>query len=279
MPIADLTELQLYYELSGPLDGLPLVLIHGSGCQMIEWPPGFLAALELEGFRVINFDNRDVGLSSKLDDATGDPPYTLVDMARDVAQLLDHLGYASAHIVGQSMGGMVAQQVAISCPLQVRSLTSVYSAPNRDYGVGDAEASELRALPPARSREEAIERRVRQERVSGAQGYDADWIEKHATALYDRCYCPDGARRQSLAARAAPDRTAALANVSVPTAVIHGLDDRYLSPSGGIATATAIPGAELHLYAGMGHQLVPWLWSDIARVIARTAHRAEGHGA
>jgi len=270
---AELDGVTLCYEVSGPAQGEPLVLINGHGDQMISWLPGFCALLEAEGFRLIRFDNRDVGLSTKFDAADPQAPYTIEDMAADVDQLIGYLEYDSAHIVGRSMGGMIAQQLAISFPHRVRSLCCLYSMPSIDFLVNDPEAQALARRPPARDRDSAIQQFVERKRL-GSDGFDDDWLRDFAAQLYDRNYCPEGVARQSAAFARQRDRLPELAKLRVPTAVVHGRDDRLLSFQGGIATALAVPGAELHVYAGMGHELRPDLWPDFVRVIARNAGRS-----
>jgi pimeloyl-ACP methyl ester carboxylesterase len=238
---------------------------------MIAWYPGFCQALEAAGFRLIRFDNRDVGLSSKLDGARD---YGLDDMASDVVGLLDALGLGSAHVAGQSMGGMISHQLAISHPERVRSITSINSAPSPEFLTDGEEFWGLLQQPPARDREEAIRRWIETERISGLDGFDDAWIYDFAAAIYDRNYCPEGFKRQEQALLNAPDQRHRLAQLTMPVAVIHGRNDRVISFRGGIATAAAVPDAELHLYAGMGHQLTPYLWSDFVGVIARNAARA-----
>jgi pimeloyl-ACP methyl ester carboxylesterase len=187
MPYADVGPLQLYYEITGPEDGEPLLLIHGLGAQMIAWYQGFCQALEEAGLKLIRFDNRDIGLSSKLDDA---PEYGLDDMVSDVAGLMDALGLVSAHVAGQSMGGMIAQQLAILHPERVRSLCSIYSAPSPEFLTEDEEFWGLLQQPPARNREEAIRRWIETERISGLDGFDDASIYDFAAAIHDRNYCP-----------------------------------------------------------------------------------------
>ena len=271
MPYADLGHVRLCYEVSGPADGEPLLLIHGLGAQMIAWYPGFCRALEAAGFRVIRFDNRDVGLSSKLDDAA---EYSLGDMASDVVGLLGELGLDSVHLVGQSMGGMIAQELAISHRERVRSLCSIYSAPSAEYLTDDETFWAILERPEELDRDQAILHWIETERLSGLEGFDDASIYDFAAAIYDRNYCPHGLRRQAQAMLKGADRSAGLAQLSVPTAVIHGRDDRVVSYTGGVATALAVPDAELHLYAGMGHQVTPRLWSDFVGVIARNVQRA-----
>jgi pimeloyl-ACP methyl ester carboxylesterase len=277
LPHAALDGVSLFYEASGPADGDPLVLISGFGGQLLSWYAGFCALLEAEGFRVIRFDNRDTGLSQKFE--TDDPTssYTLVDMARDVAQLVEHLGYRAAHVAGQSMGGMIAQQMAISFPDHVRSLCSMYSVPTFGFFVDDAEVQEVRNRTPGDDRADRIRYWIDEQRVSGLDGLDDEFIEELAAATYDRCYYPEAKARHLAAMQSSPDRTSELAELSIPTVVIHGRSDRLLDFHGGIATALAVPGAELHVFADMGHQVKPALWPDFVRVIVRNAERAGRH--
>ncbi|EMY34875.1 hydrolase [Arthrobacter crystallopoietes BAB-32] len=271
MPYADTGSARLYYELTGPNQGEPLLLIHGLGEQLIGWYPGFCQALLEQGFRLILIDNRDTGLSSKHPGVE----YTLVDMANDIAGLLDVLKIQSVHVVGQSMGGMIGQILAITHPKLVQSLCLIYSAPDPAYLLEDDE--EVRALldqEPAHDRESAIRQWISSEQISGLEGFEEDWIEEFAAAIYDRSYCPDGFERQARALRSCPDLSLQLPHLRMPTAVIHGRDDRLISFRGGIASAVAIPNSELHIYAEMGHQIIPELWEDFVRVIGRNARRA-----
>jgi pimeloyl-ACP methyl ester carboxylesterase len=240
VPYADLSKARIYYEVSGPADGLPLLLIHGLGASIAMWDPGLIAAFEQARFRVIQFDNRDVGWSS-----TSPAPFELADMAQDARELVKHVGLDRVHVAGQSMGGMIAQQFAISYPEVTLSLTSIYSAPGRDHIVSDPElAAEHRQQGAASSREEAVQQFIARETISGLEGLDEAWIRAYAEQL------------------------------DVPAAVIHGRNDPLISFAGGIATARAIPGAELHIFANMRHQLRRDLWPDFVRIIQRTALRA-----
>lgn len=272
MPHVQTPGLQLYYELEGDPAGPPLVLIAGQSAQLTSWHPDLKRLLIEQSFHIVLFDNRDVGLSSKWD---SEAAYEISDLAKDVAELLDALEIDAAHIVGQSMGGMVAQQLAIDHPTRVLSLCSIYSAPSIEHLGGDSEVWAIREQEPATNREDAIAQYIERERLGGLAEYTPEWIRAHAEATYDRCYCPAGADRQMAAVRRAPDRTPGLRQVHVPTAVLHGLEDRLIRASGGYATALAVPGAELHTYAGMGHQLLPSLFEEYVRVITRNAHRAQ----
>ncbi|MFC5729326.1 MULTISPECIES: alpha/beta fold hydrolase [Nocardioides] len=272
MPHVQTPSLRLYYELEGDPAAPPLVLIAGQGAQLTSWHPELRHLLIEQGFQLILFDNRDVGLSTKWQSGSH---YEISDMANDVAELLDALEIDAAHVVGQSMGGMVAQQLTIDHPMRVLSLCSIYSAPSIEHLGDDPEVWAIREQEPATERESAIAQYIERESLCGLAEYTPEWIRAHAEATYDRCYCPEGADRQMAAVRSSPDRTLGLRQVNVPTAVLHGLADRLIDTSGGYATALAVPGAELHTYADMGHQLVPSLFGDYVRVITRNISRAQ----
>jgi pimeloyl-ACP methyl ester carboxylesterase len=255
---------------------------------MLGWPDPFCVALAGHGLHVIRFDNRDVGLSSHITGApapdvraaflgrTSSASYTLSDMAADAVGLMDALGLDGAHLVGASMGGMIAQTAAIEHPDRVRSLTSIMSTTG-DRTVGTPTEAALAALlsPPGRTREEAIERTVKAVRVIGSPGFELDEAElRRRTGLaYDRAYDPVGVARQLVAIAASGDRTAALRSLAVPALVLHGADDPLVAVSGGRATAAAIPGAELVEFPGMGHDLPRPLWGEITRRIAEFVTR------
>jgi len=282
--------IDIAYERLGDPESPPVLLLMGLGTQMLGWPDGFCSALAARGVHVIRFDNRDIGLSTHLTDAPmpdvsaallGDASsasYRLSDMAADTVGLLDSLGLDSVHLVGASMGGMIAQTAAIEHPDRVRSLTSIMSTTG-DPSVGQPTRRALAALlsPPAATRAEAIDRTVSIVRVIGSPGFDLDEAElRWRTGLaYDRSNDPVGVARQLVAIAASGDRTTALRSVSVPTLVLHGADDPLVDVSGGQATARAIPGAELVVFGGMGHNLPRELWAEIARHIAELVGRAE----
>ena len=278
------------YERFGEPELPSVLLVMGLGTQMLGWPDEFCAALAARSLHVIRFDNRDIGLSSHLTDApapdvaaallgdTSSASYRLSDMAADMVGLLATLGLDSAHLVGASMGGMIAQTAAIEYRRRVRSLTSIMSSTG-DPSVGQATQRALAALlsPPASTRAEAIERTVSILRVIGSPAFDLDEADlRWRTGLaYDRGNDPVGVARQLVAIAASGDRTAALRSVSVPTLVVHGADDPLVDVSGGRATARAIPGAELVVFDGMGHNLPRELWAEIARRVGELVQRAE----
>ena len=273
-------KLDIAYERIGDPDAPPVLLIQGLGAQLIAWPDGFCNALVEYALQVIRFDNRDTGRSSHISDApapdlpavlSGDRSsvsYTLSDMAADTVGLLDVLGIDTAHLVGVSMGGEIAQTVAIEYPEQVRSLTSMM-ATTGDMKVGQAAPETLKALfggPPAVNRQDVIDRQVRAAAIVGSPGFpvEPDEVAANAGRAYDRGYDPIGLARQAIAQVASGDRTELLRHLDVPTLVIHGLDDVMRDVSGGRATAAAIPRSKLVLIKGLGHNLPRGVWSDIA---------------
>lgn len=289
--MVDVGGIELCHETFGDPGGEPLLLVMGLGTQMTAWPPELTDALVDRGFFVIRFDNRDVGRSSKIE---GDPvdflplftaatqgepvdvPYRLTDMAADAVGLLDVLGIDSAHVVGASMGGMIAQTIAIEHPARVRTLTSIMSTTGeRDVGQPTAEAMGQLLTPPATTREEAIEQAVAARRVIGSPAhFDEDWVRRMAAESYDRCYDPAGTARQLLAIVASGDRAEGLRSLSVPTLVVHGDVDPLVTPSGGIRTAELVPGASLLMLEGMGHDLPLAHLPAIVEAITALAGRA-----
>jgi len=280
--------IEVAYERLGDEQAPPVLLVMGVGAQMIGWPDGFCDELVGRGLQAIRFDNRDAGLSSHFAGApvpdlaaalAGDfssAAYTLSDMAADAVGLLDALDLVSAHVVGASMGGMIAQAMAIEHPGRIRSLTSIMSTTG-DRSVGQPRTEALVALagPPPVSRSEVIDRSVRAFRAVGSPGFRVDQAElrERAGRAYDRAYDPLGLARQAVAILASGDRTAALASVHVPTLVVHGSDDAMCDVSGGRATAAAVPGAELVIFEGMGHDLPRALWPEMAaRITALVQH-------
>ncbi|HEX3778705.1 MAG TPA: alpha/beta hydrolase [Pseudonocardiaceae bacterium] len=289
MPRANANGLQLEYDTFGSPTDDPLVLVMGLGAQMTNWSVPFCELLAAQGFHVVRFDNRDIGLSSYLDDLpktdlqaafAGDfstVPYLLADLADDVVGLFDALGFDTAHVVGASMGGMIVQQLAIDHPDRLRSMCSIMSTTgDRTVGQGTPEAMAALMRPPAQSRDEAIETGVAAQQVIGSPGYPANEEEVRAksAAAYDRAFHPVGMLRQMAAILASPDRTEGLRSLQLPTLVVHGAADPLVAVSGGEATAAAVPDATLLVLPGMGHDIPVALYDTIVEAIATNTKRA-----
>jgi pimeloyl-ACP methyl ester carboxylesterase len=269
----------------------PLLMVMGLAAQLVSWPAGFLDALVVRGLQVVVFDNRDTGRSTHLHDApaadvvaamagdTTTASYTLSAMAADAVGLLDHLGIDAAHLLGASLGGAIAQTVAIEHPQRVLSLTSLMSTTG-NAGVGQihpATAAAILGGPPVRDRQDMVDRALRTFGVVGSPAYPtapAD-VAARAGRAYDRGYDEAGVARTAVASIASGDRTAQLQTLDVPTLVVHGLADTMADPSGGRATAAAVPGAELLLVDGMGHDLAPGLWDLLADRVSSVVARGE----
>ena len=267
-------EITIAYETFGDLDGVPVLLVMGLGGQMLAWPDGFCELLASRGNRVIRFDNRDIGLSTHLSTAASGTvygafvrrhaPYLISDMADDARRLIDHLGVASAHVVGLSMGGCISQALVLEHPTVARSLTLMSSSTGSRW-VGRPQPDVVRRMltrRPARSRDEAIEQALSMWRRIGSPAYrlNEERIRRLAGQAYDRSYDPSGGARQLAAILASPDRSPLLSRISVPTLVIHGVADPLIGVSGGRALATLIPEARLLTYPGMGHDMPEQLW-------------------
>jgi len=289
MPSTTANGITVEYDAIGDPNAEPVLLVMGLGAQLIAWPDGFCDALAERGFHVIRFDNRDVGLSSKIEDGprpdvmaamTGDhssASYTLSDMAADAVGLLDALGINAAHVVGVSMGGMIAQTIAIEHPSRVRSLCSIMSTTGDPAaGAPSSEAMTVLLRPPATTRDEAVANSVEASRVIGSTAFEVpeELLRARAAATYDRCFYPIGIARQLVAIQASGDRTEALRVVDVATVVVHGTVDPLVPPAGGELTAKAIPGAELVMIEGMGHDLPEGAWPAVIEAIATNAARA-----
>jgi pimeloyl-ACP methyl ester carboxylesterase len=289
--IARVGDLKLCHESFGDREARPLLLVMGLASQMILWDDEFCELLAAQGFWVIRFDNRDVGRSTILREGqipkrwqllTRDArsaAYSLDDMAADAVGLLDHLGIDRAHVVGVSMGGMIAQLVATNHADRLRSLVSIMSTTgNRRVGRPHPRMAMrmLRKVP--RDRDGYIEDHIATYRAIGSQGFDFEerYKRERAGRCFDRGIHPSGSARQMAAIVTAPDRTRSLGKVRVPTTVIHGDADPLVNVSGGRATAKAIPDAQLVILAGMGHDLPRGLWPQIVEAIVRNAARATG---
>ena len=289
MPSARVGELELAYEEDG--DGAPLLLVMGIGAQMVLWDERLVGALTARGFRVIRFDNRDVGGSTRLDhlpvpkpiptmarSLLGLPvpaPYTLSDMASDAAGLLDALGIARAHVLGVSMGGMIAQHLAIEHPSRVASLTSIMSSPGGRF-LPKPRAMRALLRPMGKTVEEAEARFLDVWAAIGSPAYpaDPDRLRKNARASFARGASPRGFLRQLAAIGASGDRTARLRGVRTPALVIHGREDPLIPVRAGRATARALRHARYLELAGMGHDLPVALHARFADEIADLADRA-----
>jgi pimeloyl-ACP methyl ester carboxylesterase len=281
---------KLCYETFGERTAEPLLLVMGLASQMVMWDDEFCEQLTERGFFVIRFDNRDVGRSTILREARVPArwqllvrdkraaAYSLDDMAVDAIGLLDELGIDSAHVVGASMGGMIAQLLALNHTDRVRSLVSIMSSTgNRRVGRPAPRLIPLLLRRRARDRETYIAEFALTFRAIGSQTYPHtdEWFEQMAGRCYDRGVHPSGALRQLGAITVAPDRTPRLRSLDLPATVIHGSEDRLINPSGGRATAEAIPGARLALLDGMGHDMPPQLWPQIIDLITVNTGRVE----
>ncbi len=278
--------IELEYDTFGARSDDALLLIMGLGAQMTLWDEEFCGALADRGHFVIRYDNRDVGLSSKFEQAgkpdlvsvmsraasgqTVSAPYLLDDMADDAAGLLDALEIEAAHLVGASMGGMIAQTVAVRHPRRVRSLVSIMSSTgNPELPPAKPDAMAILMRDRVTDREGAIEQMVEAQRVLSGPGFpfDEERVRSRAARQFDRSFYPEGIARQLTAIVASGNRKPALADVTAPTLVIHGDADPLVPIEGGRDTAEAIPGAELLVIEGMGHDLPPRAWPRIIAAI------------
>ena len=283
--------ISIEYETFGDPTKPALALIMGLGAQMIFWQDDFCRQLMERGFHVVRFDNRDCGRSrhfqelgipdvgaamtaSLSGEPVPSPPYALRDMAADVVGLLDALGIERAHVVGASMGGMIAQTVAIEHPARVRSMTSIMSTTgNREVPPATPEAMTALLTPSPSDRAEFIDHMVKTFRIVGSPGFEFDEasFRDRVGRAFDRSYDPSGVARQLVAVLADGDRRERLRSVRVPTLVIHGRNDPLVPVEGGVDTADAVPGARLLVIEGMGHDLPRGAWPQILNAIASVA--------
>ncbi|WP_372670078.1 alpha/beta fold hydrolase [Amycolatopsis kentuckyensis] len=284
--VTEVGGIELCHESFGDAAGRPLLLVMGLGAPMIWWDEEFCELLAAQGFHVIRFDNRDAGRSSRMRGRANlaqayllhSAPYSLADMAADTAGLLDALGIPAAHVAGASMGGMIAQTLAIRHPARVLSLTSIMSSTGgRLVGRPSGKAMSMLLSAPPRNRADYVEMLVRTFRLIGSPGYPFDEarMRDRAERTFDRGVHPGGTLRQLAAIMAERDRAPRLRKVRTPALVIHGARDPLVHVSGGRATARAIPGADLDVVPGMGHDLPRAVWPRIVRGIARIADRAD----
>jgi len=279
--------INIEFETTG--EGTPLLLIHGLTGQLIDWPEEFVALLVAAGFQVIVFDNRDIGLSTQFDWTSPSRSkaalnyflrrkptagYHIEDMADDAAGLLEALGIGAAHIMGVSMGGMISQALTIRHPDKVLSLTSIMShtGDGRNGTVSKRLIAKFVRMETP-TRDTAVETYVAGGRLISGPHYDEDLSRLAAKRSVARSWTPAGANRQTAAISASPDRTQALGMVTAPTLVIHGLVDPLVKPSGGVATAKAIPGSRLINYPDMGHDLPRSRWPEMIAAIVENTRR------
>src|SRR5438132_3343157 len=296
--IARANGIDICYEIFGNDNAEPLLLIMGLGAQMIHWDDAFCEQLAVHGVRVIRFDNRDIGKSSHL---TGGKrltplellklrflripvaaPYRLIDMAKDTLGLMDTLGIKSAHLVGASMGGMIAQEIAMTFPERVRSLTSIMSTTgNPKVPPPTREASAMLMAPPPATKEEYFVRFAQTWKILRVGSFPQDEAldRSRAERTYARGLNPAGVGRQLRAILASGSRKQRLASVQTPTLVIHGTVDPLVRPEGGKDTAASIPGAKLLMIEGMGHALPIPMWPQIIGASDEHAHRAAAKAA
>lgn len=288
VPIAAANGIEIAYEDEG--SGPPILFVMGLGGQLVDWPDDFIEMFRTAGFRTIVFDNRDIGLSTQSDweppsrrksalsalskRATAPAGYTMIDMANDAAGLLDALNIEAAHVVGMSMGGMIAQELAIGHTSRVLSLCSVMSNTG-DRRRGGMAASLLPAMArrPTPQRETAVQDSIDIFRLIAGPAWDEAEHRKRAEQSVVRAFTPQGVARQTAAIMATRDRTALLENVAVPTLVIHGLADPLVKFSGGVATAKAVPQARLLAFPDMGHDLPRPRWTEMRDAIVANLQR------
>jgi pimeloyl-ACP methyl ester carboxylesterase len=296
--IARANGIDICYEIFGEAGAEPMLLIMGLGAQMIHWDDEFCARLAARGFRVIRFDNRDIGKSSRLSGGKRltamemlklrllkipvAAPYKLIDMAKDTTSLMDALGIKSAHLVGASMGGMIAQEIAISFPERVGSLTSIMSTTgNPKLPQSTREAAAILMAPPPTTKEEYLVRFAQTWKVLRVGSFPEDEAldRGRAERTFARGLNPAGVGRQLRAILASGSRKERLGSVRAPTLVIHGTVDPLVRPEGGKDTAASIPGAKLLMIEGMGHALPILMWPQVIDAIDKHAHGAAAKAA
>ncbi|MFX0212115.1 MAG: alpha/beta fold hydrolase [Candidatus Hodarchaeota archaeon] len=284
-------DIEICFDTFGEVTDPPLLLIKGLGEQMIYWDEAFCEQLAVQGFFVIRFDNRDIGLSTKFEEAgvpnlmelmqsvfkgkSVDVPYTLVDMAKDTVGLMEALNINSAHLVGASMGGMIAQTVAIHFPERVRTLTSIMSSTgNPELPQPEPEVFSILITPPPYDRAEYIEYSINTWRLLQGSTYPIDeaYIRERSAIAFDRSFYPIGTGRQMAAIIASGSRKEALKEVNIPTLVIHGDADPLVPVEGGKETAEVIPETKLMIIEGMGHSIPDEIAPQIIEAISKHAH-------
>lgn len=288
MPKCAANGIEIYFEQFGDRDQPALLLIAGLGAQITGWHEQFLHRLAAAGFFVTVYDNRDVGYSTWLDElgvpdpvaiAAGEEraPYLLADMAADGADLVRRLELGPVHVVGVSMGGMIAQQFAIDAPELTLTLTSIMSSPHAvEVGQPTPQAMVVLTQPRSDDFEEFMVQELEAWRLTAGSGYplDEEWIRDSANSSWTRGRNPGGVTRQLAAIVQSPDRRPMLATVRVPTLVVHGLDDPLVTPAGGEATAAAVAHSTYVTYPGLGHALPEALWDAVIGEIVAVSQRA-----
>ena len=284
MPYAKNGNITIYYESAGPKDGAPLILVAGYTSQLVSWDKDLTRLLNQQGIRTIVFDNRDVGLSSQ----TGSPDqtgklYDVTDMAKDVLAIADAEGLERFNIMGVSMGGMITQQILAEYSQRISSAIIGFTAPSQhlEWLTSKESAADEGGnvgLDVASSREEAVNLFVTRERAchtTSAYPFNEEKVREQGILTYDRCYRPDGWRRQQAAIADFMADEDKLATLDLPVAVLHGRRDPFFSPKAGIHIASLLKNSELHIYPGMAHELPEALWDDFVRIITRTIERGQ----
>lgn len=265
--------IEIDVEQAGPRDGPAILLIMGLGAQLVRWPPAMVDALVACGYRVIRFDNRDVGESQR---HPGEH-YDLTALADDTVGFLDALGLESVHLVGQSMGGMVALLLAAAHPSRVRTLGLLYTAASTRHVIGaEAVTERVGSTAPPTTREEFVPAYVRDEATCASPGYaqDTAWLAELGGLMWDRGFDPEGIERQMHAVLALGDRAEEARSLTVPTTIIAGDGDGLIDPAASEELHALIPGSVLHLFPGMGHELPVPLRPELASILATAAQRA-----
>jgi pimeloyl-ACP methyl ester carboxylesterase len=288
MPRLKANGMEIEYETFGDPKSVPLLLVGGLGSQLLSWDEEFCEQLRDRGFFVIRYDNRDAGLSTKFEAAgepdllaafggNADPAYDLDDLADDAVGVLDALGIDAAHVVGVSMGGFIAQLVAINHPDHVLSLTSIMSGPGGEDGVApEPEGADVLMRIPPPTREGRIEHGlwIRKTLKGSGDPFDEAMESRQVERAYDRSYYPDGTGRQLVAILAAEGRLEKLSRIKVPTLVIHGTDDVLVPIENGRRVASAVPGARLLEFEHMGHNLPERVWPQVFDAIEELTRQA-----
>lgn len=263
----------LHYEVSGPRDAPTIVLIEGLSAHMLGWRAGFTDYLHRAGFKTVRFDNRDVGLSQRYPDKS----YGLSDLAADTHELIEHLDVAPAHVVAQSMGGMVAQHLVLEHPHDVASLTLIYTSASSVHLNAESRGPDSQVVQSrSTSRDQAVEAHVLSEQICASRTYSFDeaWKGELGGLMWDRGFDPDGVARQANAVFNHSIDLARFDAIDVPTVIIHGTADRLIDHQASIDLHSAIPKSELWLVEGLGHDLPRELWASMTSLIVANADKA-----